>query len=123
MPAISVKVGTEYACNLDSKGDQIIWSKYAYNISLNGDQIWLQSRIFKNSFLTQDDHFQGFLKIFEIAGIYHIYDIWSPTESVEQIRLQAYMVPNETEIADIFGPQRDQDCTHIWSLLQPKLQA
>jgi len=27
------------------------------------------------------------------------------------------MVPIETEIAGIYGPQRDQDCTHIWSLL------
>ena len=66
MPAISVSIETIYACNLD----------------------------FLNSFLTQDDHFQGVLKI---------------------LRLQAYMVPSETEIAGIFGPYRDQDCRHIWS--------
>ena len=45
--------------------------------------------------LTQDDHFQGVLKIFEIAGIY----------GPQQIRLQAYLVPIETEIAGIYGPQ------------------
>ena len=67
MRAISVKMGTIYACNLD---------------------------FFLNSFLTQDDHFQGVLKI---------------------LRLQAYMVPSETEIAGIFGPYRDPDCRHIWS--------
>ena len=33
------------------------------------------------------------------------------------------MVPFLTEIAGIFGPQRDQDCMHIWSPLQSKLQA
>ena len=45
IPAISVKVGTIYACNFD----------------------------FLNRFLTQDDHFQDVLKIFEIAGIYGPY--------------------------------------------------
>ena len=58
---------------------------------------------FLNSFLTQDDHFQGVLKIFEIVGIH----------GPQQIRLQAYLVPILTEIAGIFGPSRDQDCTHI----------
>ena len=38
-----------------------------------GDHICLQSRKFLNSFLTQDDHFQGVLKIFEIAGIFGSY--------------------------------------------------
>ena len=42
-----------------------------------------------------------------IAGIYGPYN----------------MIPIETEIEGIFDPQRDQDCPHIWSLLQPKLQA
>ena len=55
--------------------------------------------IFLNGFLTQDDNFQGVL------------------------RLQAYMALIKTEIAGKYGPQRDQDYTHIWSLLQPKLQA
>ena len=73
MPAISVSIGTIYAC--------------------------------LNSFLTQGDHFQGVLKIFEIAGIY----------GPQQIRLQAYMVPIQTEIACIFGPLLNQDCRHIWS--------
>ena len=86
MLAILITLGTKYACNLD---------------------------LFFKSFLTQDDHFQSVLKIFEIAGIY----------GPQQIRLQAYMVPILTEIAGIFGPQRDQGCTQIWSLLQPKLQA
>ena len=45
-------------------------TKYACNLSQDGDHICLQSRIFLNSFLTQDDHFQGVFKIFEIAGIY-----------------------------------------------------
>ena len=90
-------IGTKYACNLDH----------------DGDQICLQSRIFLNSFLTQDNSLQGVFKIFEIAGIH----------GPQQIRLQAYMVPFLTEIAGIFGPQHYQDCTHIWSLLQPKLQA
>ena len=36
----------------------------------DGDHLCLQSRIFLNRVLTQDDHFQGILKIFEIAGIY-----------------------------------------------------
>ena len=75
MPAISVSIGTIYACNLD----------------------------FLNSFLTQDDHFQGVLKIFEIAAIY----------GPRQIRLQAYTVPIETKIAGIFGPLLNQDCVHI----------
>ena len=63
--------------------------------------------IFLNGILTQDDHFQGVLKIFEIAGIY----VYGP----QQIRLQAYMVPRDTEIAGIFGPYRDPDCRHKWS--------
>ena len=82
MLAILVVMGTKYACNLDHVGDQICLQSrifYSYNLE------------FLNSFLTQDDHFPGVLKNFEIAGIY--------------------------------GPQRDQDCAHIWSLLQPKLQA
>ena len=79
--------------------------KYAFNFSFDRNHICLQSRIFLNSFLTQDDHFQGVLKIFEIAGIY----------GPQQIRLQAYMVPIETEIAGIFGPLLNQDCRHIWS--------
>jgi len=33
------------------------------------------------------------------------------------------MVPIKTEIAGIICPQRDQDCTRIWSLLQQKFQA
>ena len=76
MPAISVKMGTIYACNLD---------------------------FFEIAFLTQDDHFLGVLKIFEIVGIH----------GPQQIRLQAYLVSILTEIAGIFGPSRDQDCTHI----------
>ena len=72
----------------------------------DGDHLCLQSRIFLNRVLTQDDHLQGILKIFEIAGIYGPY----------QIRLQAYMVPIVTEIAGIFGPLLNQDCMHIWSL-------
>ena len=40
-----------------------------------------------------------------------------------QIRLQAYMVPNITEIAGIFGPLLNQDCRHIWSPFEPRLQA
>ena len=32
-----------------------------------------------------------------------------------QIRLQAYMVPNVTNIAGIFGPILNQVCRHIWS--------
>ena len=32
------------------------------------------------------------------------------------------MVPIETEISGIFGPYRDQDCRHIWSLSKLKLQ-
>ena len=32
-----------------------------------------------------------------------------------QIRLQAYMVPNVTEIAGIFGPYQKQNCWHKWS--------
>ena len=90
MLAILVVIGTKYACNLGSKGGQIC----------------LQSRFFLNSFLTQDDHFQGVFKIFEIAGIY----------CPQQIRLQAYMVPIETEIVGIFGPLLNQDFRHIWSL-------
>ena len=52
MLTILVVIGTKYACNLDHVGDQIC----------------LQFQL--NSFLTQDDHLQGVLKIFEIAGIY-----------------------------------------------------
>ena len=37
--------------------------------------------------------------------------------------LQAYLVPSNTEIAGIFDPLLNQDCRHIWSLLQPKLRA
>ena len=48
-------------------------TKYACNLSQDGDHICLQSRKFLNSFLTQDDHFQGVLKIFEIAGIFGSY--------------------------------------------------
>ena len=42
----------------------------------DGDHLCLQSRIFLNRVLTQDDHFQGILKIFEIAGIYGPYRNW-----------------------------------------------
>ena len=45
-------------------------TKYANNFSCDRDHIYLQSRVFLNSFLAQDDHFQGDLKIFAIAGIY-----------------------------------------------------
>ena len=103
MLAILVVIGTKYACNLDNVGDQIcpqsqsrrgpympailvtIGIKYACNLGSKGGQICLQSRFFLNSFLTQDDHFQGVLKIFEIAGIYgpllnqDCRHIWSPT--------------------------------------------
>ena len=68
----------------------------------DGDHLCLQSRIFLNRVLTQDDHFQGILKIFEIAGIY----------GPHRIRLQAYMVPIVTGIAGIFGPYLDQNCRH-----------
>ena len=50
---------------------------------------------------------------------------WDRLESksfLKNSRLQAYMVPIKTEIAGIFGPKRDHNCTHNWSLLQPKLQ-
>ena len=61
MPAISVVIGTKYACNLDHEGDQIClrsWlqrgplmpailvtlrTKYACNLDYNGDLICLQS--------------------------------------------------------------------------------
>ena len=62
----------------------------------DGDHLCLQSRIFLNRVLTQDDHFQGILKIFEIAGIY----------GPHRIRLQAYLVPTSTKIAGIIGPPR-----------------
>ena len=57
--------------------------------------------IFLNRLLTQNDHFQGVLKIFEIAGIY----------GPQQIRLQAYMVPILNEIAGIIGPPHTFDGT------------
>ena len=47
---------------------------------------------FLNNYLTQDDLLQRVLKIFEIAGIH----------GPQQIRLQAYMVPIETEMAGIY---------------------
>ena len=40
----------------------------------------------------------------------------------QQIRLQAYVVPIETEIAGTFGPRLNQDCKHIWSPSWPRLQ-
>ena len=52
-------------------------------------------------------------KKIEIASIY----------GPKQIRFQAYKVPIDIKFAGIFGSQRGQDCTHIWSLLQQKLQA
>ena len=79
MLAILVVMGTKYACNLDHVGDQICLQSqsrrgpYMPAIVSVEDHICLQSRIFLNSFLTQDDHFQGVLKIFEIAGIYGPY--------------------------------------------------
>ena len=73
----------------------VIWTKYASNLGQDRDHICLQSyllgpymptiSIFFNSFLAQDDHFQGVLKVFEI-------DMWSPTDTIL------------TEIAGIFGP-------------------
>ena len=57
MRAILITLGTKYACNF----------------SFDWDHICLHSRFFLNSFLTQDDHFQGVFKIFEIAGIYGPY--------------------------------------------------
>ena len=100
MLAILVQKGTKYACYF----------------SFDRDHICLQSRIFSNSFLTQDDHFQGVFKIFEIAGIYGLYrnwnwsHIWFPFEP----RLQAYTVSYM-----IYGPYPDWDCRHIWPLLEP----
>ena len=52
MPAISVKVGTKYACNLGSKGDQIClqfqfeWGPFMPAIVSVGDHICRQSRKF-----------------------------------------------------------------------------
>ena len=124
MLAILVVIGTKYACNLDNVGNQIcpqsqsrrgpfmpailvtIGTKYACNFSFDRDHICLQSRIILNSFLTQDDHFQGVLKILEIAAIY----------GLQPIRLQAYIVPIKTEIAGIFCPQRNCYFRHIGSL-------
>ena len=118
MLVILVVIGTKYACNLTQDWDHIcleIWFKRgpsmpAISVSIGTiyacNRICLQSPIFLNSFLTREDHFQGVLKNFEIAGIYgdHI------------------MVPIETEIAGIFGPLLNQDCWHIWSPSRLRLQ-
>ena len=56
MPSISATVVTKYSCNNNFVEDNIC----------------LQSRIFLNSLLTQEDQFQGVL-IFEIAGIFGPY--------------------------------------------------
>ena len=45
--------------------------------------------------------------------------IWSPS----RLRLQAYLVTISTEIAGIFGPQRDCFCRHIRSPSWLRLQA
>ena len=83
--------GTNYVCNVDQGRDQIClqsqsrWGPYIrYIIYLqfwvkrgpNMPAIYLLGTIyacnldFLNRFLTQDDHFQGVLIIFDIAGIY-----------------------------------------------------
>ena len=67
-----------------------------------GDQICLQSRKFLKHLESDCLESKSYLKKIEIAGIY----------GPQQIRLQAYMVPIETEIAGIFGPLLNQDCRH-----------
>ena len=81
-------------------------AKYACNVSFDRDHICLQSRKFLKHLESDRLESKSYLKKFEIAGIY----------GPQQIRLQAYMVPIETEIAGIFGPLLNQDCRHIWSL-------
>ena len=69
-------------------------TKYACNLSQEGDHICLQSRKFLKHLESDRLESKSYLK---------------------NSRLQAYMVPIETEIAGIFGPPLNQDCRHKWS--------
>ena len=37
--------------------------------------------------------------------------------------MQSYLNPFVIRIAVIFGPQRDQDCSHIWTVSKPRLHS
>ena len=87
MPAISVRMGTKYMPAIVSEKDPICLQCLKISKHLQSDRVWLKSHLKKSV----------------IAGILGPY----------QIRLQAYMVPNETDIADIFGPHLNRDCRHI----------
>ena len=99
MPAILVTMGTKYACNLSLDGDQIClqsWFKRGPDMpamSVTLGTIYACNRICWGPYMPA------------------ISNIRSPFEP----RLQAYMVLILTEIADIFGSQRNCYCRRIRS--------
>ena len=53
-----------------------------------------------------------------VPNRYDCRHIWCPS----WLRLQAYMIPIETETVGIFGPLLNQECRHIWSPSWLRLQ-
>ena len=109
MSVISVMLGSKYDCNLCFETVQIwvqSWLQKGRNmtaiISVR-EQIWLQ---LLKCFSWQDSSRNEGQKC-----------------SARFSKLQSYLDPFVIRIALIFGPQHDQDCSHIWTLLKLRLQS
>ena len=95
MPAMSVKMGTIYACNLGLDRDQICLQfqcreePYMPAIVSVGDHICLQCRKFLKHLESDRLGSKSYFKKFE------------------QLKLQAYLVPIVIQIKGIYGPNLD----------------
>ena len=136
MLAILVVMGTKYACNLDHVGDQICLQSqsrrgpympaipvktgtiYACNLGHDRDQICLQSWFKRGPNMPAISVSIGTIYACNLDFFKQLFD---PRRSLS--RCFKNFRDCRHIICRIYGPQRDQDCAHIWSLLQPKLQA
>ena len=108
MIAIKIRIRTNYHCNLSHNRDSI-WLQsliqsgpYMIAIRLNGDQIWLQSGKSSWSHGTMI-----FGRISSIQNFDNCSHIWSLLKRIEII----------------YGSLWISDCSHIESLLWPRLQS
>ena len=102
MLAISIVMGTKYACNRFHLGPNML--------AIIKNLFWRDSSR-SDSYVTlgQFSTLQAYLVIIEKDCKHK----WS----LSNWRLQAYLVPIIIEVASILGPHCFHDCTHIWSFL------